>query len=262
MAGALGSRRPRTQADGVKHLSSGCLNGTCAFRSYSRLQDFRRIWGEGSGAHPLTIWEPVPSAGYVALGAVATTDNRAPPPHAGYCVRADATRKLPAGSRPVESVRVAPRRDDPFAGAAAPAPAVELCVFDEQLGTMRLRSIGDEGPQPVLALPGATASGSPAGGDAAAAPLSLHLSTGSVSVRVRSILRVPLFEVETAQAIAECTYHGDGRLAATATARPEMWSYNAALETWEPMLDCVPLQVRFFDGVRHARSLVKAVYGC
>jgi Vacuolar protein sorting-associated protein 62 len=208
------------------------------------VQDFRRLWTEGPGSSALTVWEPVPPAGYVALGAVATTDGRPPPSFTGYCVRADATRRLPRDSKPLEYVHVTARRDDPF-GVAPPPAAVALCVFDAQLLALRLRAPGAEAaPAAVLALPGVAASGAVVAGSGAAQPLSLHLNTNSVCVRVRSILRVPLFEVETAQAIAECTMHGDGRVQATATFRPEMWSYNEPIKTWEPMLEPVPIQER------------------
>jgi Vacuolar protein sorting-associated protein 62 len=218
---------------------------SCAPHRHNCVQDFQRAWHDD--ASRLTLWEPVPPAGYCALGFVTSTDQRKPPNWSAYCVRDRATRF--ATDRPVTAMRYSTAANE---FTSQPKSTISLCVYDSATLALQKREPATEDrPCFVLALPsagegGSAAGGAPASGAAAAAqPISLHLVTSSVCVRVRNILRVPLLELETAGIDAECDVCADGGARATVNFSPEVWSYNAALKEWEPMVEKFPVRVRF-----------------
>jgi hypothetical protein len=213
---------------------------SCRLSSLPRcVQAFKRLWSDDSGATGLTIWHPEAPPGYCSLGAVATTDSRPPPPMSAFCVRHDAA--LLSQSPPLVAVQISVGNND-FHSQPSTAMSISLCVYDMATQAMQLRRPSTQAqPCFVLSLPTAAVPG-----DAAPA-VTLHLGTGSVCVRVRNILRVPLLELETAGIDAECEACCDGSTRATVNFSPEAWSYNAAIKEWEPMVEKFPVRVRLRD---------------
>ncbi len=208
------------------------------------VQDFHKVWSDDS-VH-LTLWEPVPPAGYCALGYVATTDYRKPPAFSAFCVRDDATHFSDA--KPLVAAQLQTGLNDLGPQGRT---SLTLCSYDPSTLALTKRAPGTEGtPQFILSLPAPTEGRAPSRRDSigsasggASPPLTLHLGTSSMCVRVRNILRAPLLELETAGIDAECEVHQDGGARATLNFSPEVWSYNAALKEWEPMVEKFPVRV-------------------
>jgi hypothetical protein len=64
-------------------------------------------------------------------------------------------------------------------------------------------------------------------------------------VQVRDTLRVPLLEIESKHLSGEASITETGLVTAKLDAQPEIWSYNAPLKAWEPVLEPCQLQVRY-----------------
>lgn len=62
---------------------------------------------------------------------------------------------------------------------------------------------------------------------------------------MRDTLRVPLLEIESKHLSGEATVTESGSVHAKLDAQPEMWSYNAPLKAWEPVLEACQLQMRY-----------------
>jgi hypothetical protein len=158
-------------------------------------------------------------------------------------------------------VQITPENYD-FLLAERPPP-ISLFVVDNTTHALQLRHPNEQprptfilsvvsgnkdgsfpgGPEPYLqpaaskGLPSAMQSKAPA-----MQPLAFHLRTSSVCVRVRNLLRVPLFELETAEIQVDCDMDSS-LMRATTNCSPEAWSYNAALKEWEPMIEKFPVKV-------------------
>ena len=203
------------------------------------LQDFHRVWSDEAAR--LTLWEPVPPRGYCSLGLVATTDQRAPPTFAAFCVRDNAMRLSEEPPHAVTRLRIA---GNEFLATAQQAHTISLCSYDRQTLALQKRSPSEE-QQPCLILDQPKLQAvQPPGAAAAAVPTTVHLGTGSVCLRVRNILRVPLLEAETAGVDAECEMLASGVVRASANWSPEVWAYNAALKAWEPVVEKFAVKVR------------------
>lgn len=203
------------------------------------------MWSDNSGPGGLTIWEPVPPPGYSALGVIAATDKQRPSPRAAYCVRDDAT--FLTNSPALHAIQITPDNVD-FFGDNAPS-TISLSVFDPATLAVQLQPPNGQNTHCfVLSLPPAREpigdSALPAGASGATQPLTVHLGTSSVCVRVRNILRVPLLDLETAGVDAECQMGSSGEMRATVNFSPEMWSYNAGIKEWEPVVEKFPVRVR------------------
>lgn len=179
----------------------------------------------------LAIFRPIPPPGYASVGMVATKNGQPPPALSAYCVRSDAVKDT--HEKPLLCL------DDLF--PTQQGVAVSLCTYDRATYALQLRPRGStKATCPVLNLPCST----PVQPNTPPVqPVTVHMNSSSICVRVRNILRVPLLEVETSKLQAECNLQADGSVSAMASCSPEVWSYNEHLKEWEEVLQKVPLQV-------------------
>lgn len=193
------------------------------------VQDFQPVWKDEVDC--LTIYRPVPPPGYRAVGMVAEVDDKRPPALAAYCVRNDMVTDTHAS--PLICL------EDLF--PVQQGVAVSLCTYDRTTRALQLRPrVTAKSTCPVLNLPS-----SPAVTQAAATqPIKVHMSSASICVRVRNILRVPLLEVETSDVGADYDLQANGCISASANCSPEVWSYNEHLKEWEEVIQKVGVQVR------------------
>ena len=190
---------------------------------------------------------------------MATTDKQRPSPRAAYCVRDDAT--FLTNSPALHAIQITPDNVD-FFGADAPS-TISLAVFDPATLAVQLQPPGGQKKSCfVLSLPPAREpigdNPLPIGADGATQPLTVHLGTSSVCVRVRNILRVPLLDLETAGVDAECQMGSSGEMRATVNFSPEVWSYNAGIKEWEPMVEKFPVRVRACAPLQCVRNCCSA----
>lgn len=179
----------------------------------------------------LSIFRPVPQPGYSAVGMVATKHGQPPPALSASCVRSDAVKE--SHEKPLVCL------GDLF--PMSQGVPVSFCTFDRATHALQLRPKGStKATCPVLNLPSSTP-GQP--NSPAVQPVTVHMNSSSICVRVRNILRVPLLEVETSKLQAEYSILADGSVSAMASCSPEVWSYNGPLKEWEEVVQKVPLQV-------------------
>lgn len=168
---------------------------------------------------------------------VATTDGRPPPSFTAYCVRSDLFSMTT--EPPYINVNVTAPTDDLY---GSPTSTVSLCVYDHALQTLQWRSTS----RPIHSCPvldlSSTIPATRIEGPKVL-PFSVHVNVSSMCIRMRDILRVPVLEVETSQVMSECEMQSTGRLTGNASCSPEIWSYNARLKVWEPVMAPVAVQV-------------------
>ena len=179
----------------------------------------------------LCVFRLIPQPGYTAVGMVATKNGQPPPALSAYCVRSDAVKET--HEKPLICL------GDLF--PMTPGVPVALCTYDRATHALQLRPRdASKAACPVLNLP---SSSSAQPNSPAVQPVTVHMNSSSICVRVRNILRVPLLEVETSKLQAECSILADGSVSAMASCSPEVWSYNGPLKEWEEVIQKVPLQL-------------------
>lgn len=203
--------------------------------------------GEGT----LAFWRPVPPPGYVAMGCVATSSHRTPPPDCVRCVRKDLVAEAPPPRGCLWTTQGAERKLGPQRCVVWPLDGARTCTFwaveprsreGAPLGTPS--DLREEDTYYALCLPdeGGSSHSSPA------APLAeISVSLGDVGavfyyVSAATGRPVPLGEASVRRGRANVTRAAaTGVVVVDATLEVAVDGYNPRADAWEPLLE--PLAV-------------------
>ncbi|KAK9834254.1 hypothetical protein WJX81_000411 [Elliptochloris bilobata] len=198
-------------------------------------QGYELVWADDA-ARPerrLAFWRPVPYEGYVAMGCVMGRGSKPPSRQLVRCLSAKAVARGDSGSgRPLVKMPSSGRRAGFAAwpadsrlgtfvvthpeGSPSPGEALRLCLLEELLD----RKLAPRGSQ-------ATAGGR----------INVVLKSGASSLLVRDALRRPLAELELGEVSAGLSRSPPAVMQAYLGVRLSVWSYNALVTTWEPVLE-------------------------
>ncbi|KAK9819963.1 hypothetical protein WJX72_004515 [[Myrmecia] bisecta] len=179
----------------------------------------------------LTLWKPVPHPGYVAIGCVATLGRNRPSRTIVRCVRADGVSRADiTAMNPVWRLPSYKARK-----------ALAVMIADERLGTFMAYPVGSM-PQPedlwhLRLLDQDEAQGPSEQAQQAGGGLNVVIKTGATSILVRDALRRPLLELELSAIEAGLRRLSSSAMQAYMGFTTSLWSYNATITAWEPVIE-------------------------